>query len=92
MTENSSPPLLVVLSGPSGVGKDAALAELRKLDRPWHFVVTATTRNLRMGSSRSLCQAPRRVRRPLTMPPQLGIHSTSEKSMPRVEAHSGRAV
>jgi guanylate kinase len=26
------------------VGKDAALAELRKLDRPWHFAVTATTR------------------------------------------------
>ena len=39
-----SPPLLVVLSGPSGVGKDAVLNELRKLDRPWHFVVTATTR------------------------------------------------
>ena len=34
----------MVLSGPSGVGKDAALAELKKLDRPWHFVVTATTR------------------------------------------------
>ena len=38
------PPLLVVLSGPSGVGKDAALAMLRELDRPWRFVVTATTR------------------------------------------------
>ena len=38
------PPLLVVLSGPSGVGKDAALAELKKLDRPWQFAVTATTR------------------------------------------------
>ena len=37
-------PLLVVLSGPSGVGKDAALAGLKKLDRPWHFVITATTR------------------------------------------------
>jgi len=35
---------LVVLSGPSGVGKDAALAELKTLDRNWHFVVTATTR------------------------------------------------
>ena len=45
----SNPPLLVVLSGPSGVGKDAALAELRKLDRPWHFVVTATTRPIRAG-------------------------------------------
>jgi guanylate kinase len=41
---NPAPPLLVVVSGPSGVGKDAALAELKKLDRPWHFAVTATTR------------------------------------------------
>ena len=44
-----SPPLLVVLSGPSGVGKDAVLHELRKLDRPWHFAVTATTRSMRPG-------------------------------------------
>jgi len=45
---HSSPPLLlVVLSGPSGVGKDAALNSLKKLDRPWHFVVTATTRSQR---------------------------------------------
>jgi len=42
---------LVVLSGPSGVGKDAALNELRKLDRPWHFVVTATTRPIRAGET-----------------------------------------
>ena len=41
---NPAPPLLVVLSGPSGVGKDAALARMKQLDRPWHFVVTATTR------------------------------------------------
>ena len=41
---NPAPPLLVVLSGPSGVGKDAALTKLRQLDRPWRFVVTATTR------------------------------------------------
>jgi guanylate kinase len=46
---NPAPPLLVVLSGPSGVGKDAALAQLKKLDRPWHFVVTATTRPIRPG-------------------------------------------
>ena len=42
-------PLLVVLSGPSGVGKDAALNRLRTLDRPWYFVVTATTRPMRPG-------------------------------------------
>ncbi|MCI0864354.1 MAG: guanylate kinase [Chloroflexi bacterium] len=48
---NDSPPLLVVLSGPSGVGKDAALNELRKLDRPWYFVVTATTRPIRAGET-----------------------------------------
>ena len=51
MPENNFPPLLVVLSGPSGVGKDAALNELRKLDRPWHFVVTATTRTIRSGET-----------------------------------------
>ena len=45
----SAPPLLVVLSGPSGVGKDAVLSELRQFDRPWHFAVTATTRPMRPG-------------------------------------------
>ena len=49
--DNEFPPLLVVLSGPSGVGKDAALKELRKLNRPWHFVVTATTRDIRPGET-----------------------------------------
>lgn len=44
-----APPILVVLSGPSGVGKDAALSGLRQLDRPWHFVITATTRPPRPG-------------------------------------------
>jgi guanylate kinase len=46
---NPAPPLLVVLSGPSGVGKDAALAGLKEMDRPWHFVVTTTTRSPRPG-------------------------------------------
>jgi guanylate kinase len=36
--------LLIVLSGPSGVGKDAVLARMRNLGRPFHYVVTATTR------------------------------------------------
>ena len=44
-------PLLIVLSGPSGVGKDAALEGLRALDRPWHTIVTATTRPRRPGET-----------------------------------------
>lgn len=44
-----APPLLAVLSGPSGVGKDAVLAELKKLPHSWHFAVTATTRPPRPG-------------------------------------------
>lgn len=37
-------PLLLVISGPSGVGKDATLRLLKKHNLPLHFVVTATTR------------------------------------------------
>jgi len=36
--------LLIILSGPSGVGKDAVLARMRELGCPFHYVVTATTR------------------------------------------------
>ncbi len=41
---NSPHPLLVVISGPSGVGKDATLQMLKQLNYPFYFVVTATTR------------------------------------------------
>jgi len=47
--DKSSRPLLVVLSGPSGVGKDAVLARMKKLGRPFHYVITATTRPKRAG-------------------------------------------
>ena len=42
-------PLLVIISGPSGVGKDAALMRMRELGFPFHFVVTATDRSRRPG-------------------------------------------
>ena len=37
-------PLLIVISGPSGVGKDSVIARLRERNLPLHFVITATTR------------------------------------------------
>jgi guanylate kinase len=37
-------PLLVVISGPSGVGKDSVIMEMEARNLPFHFVVTATTR------------------------------------------------
>lgn len=42
-------PLLIVISGPSGVGKDATLQMLKQLNYPFYFVVTATTRPQRPG-------------------------------------------
>ncbi len=37
-------PLLVVISGPSGVGKDKTLNLMKEMGYPFYFVVTATTR------------------------------------------------
>jgi guanylate kinase len=37
-------PLLVVVSGPSGVGKDAALRRMQERHYPFYFLVTNTTR------------------------------------------------
>jgi guanylate kinase len=37
-------PLLIVISGPSGVGKDAVVQRLRERGLPFHFVITATDR------------------------------------------------
>ncbi len=42
-------PLLVVITGPSGAGKDSILARLKALGRPYHFAVNATTRPPREG-------------------------------------------
>lgn len=37
-------PLLIVISGPSGVGKDSVIKRMKERNLPFHFVVTATTR------------------------------------------------
>ncbi len=37
-------PLLIVISGPSGVGKDTVIQRMIERNLPFHFVVTATTR------------------------------------------------
>jgi guanylate kinase len=41
---NAPRPVLVVLSGPSGVGKDATIQAMQQRNTPFYFVVTATTR------------------------------------------------
>ena len=43
--------MLFVISGPSGVGKDAVLDGLRKQGGSVHFAVTATTRRKRRGET-----------------------------------------
>jgi len=42
-------PLLIVISGASGAGKDSVLQRMKDRGLPFHFVVTATTRKPRPG-------------------------------------------
>lgn len=43
--------MLVILSGPSGVGKDATMERMRELGVPFYQVVTATTRPRRQAEN-----------------------------------------
>jgi guanylate kinase len=47
VTKSSQSPLVVILSGPSGVGKDAVINYMKETNSAYHFAVTATTRSRR---------------------------------------------
>lgn len=49
MLSRQHQPLLIVISGPSGVGKDSVLQCMKERELPFHFVVTATSRPQREG-------------------------------------------
>ena len=44
-------PLLIVISGPSGAGKDTVMQRMKERGLPFHFVVTATTRPKRTNET-----------------------------------------
>jgi guanylate kinase len=47
--QREEPPLLIVITGPSGVGKDSVVLRMKERGFPFHFVVTATDRPPRRG-------------------------------------------
>jgi guanylate kinase len=47
-------PLLIVISGPSGVGKDSVVKELMKRNPKLHFVVTTTSRPARQNEKEGI--------------------------------------
>jgi guanylate kinase len=47
-------PLLIVISGPSGVGKDSVVQRMKERELPFHFVVTATTRERRESETHGM--------------------------------------
>jgi guanylate kinase len=51
---NLSIPLLIVVSGPSGVGKDAILNRMKHRGYPYEFIVTSTTRPRRANEKNGI--------------------------------------
>lgn len=49
LADRATRPLLLVLSGPSGVGKDAVLGRMRERKYPLEYITTVTTRHRRAG-------------------------------------------
>ena len=49
--QHGAGPLLVVISGPSGAGKDSVLARMKEQPLAYHYAVTATTRAKREHES-----------------------------------------
>ena len=49
MSKPSARPVFIVLSGPSGAGKDAILAKMKESGYPVEYITTVTTRHQRAG-------------------------------------------
>jgi guanylate kinase len=49
IVRSASNPLVIVISGPSGVGKDAILNRMKERKYPFKYVITLTTRGQRAG-------------------------------------------
>jgi len=47
--QRTSRPLLIIISGPSGVGKDTVVQRMKERSYPFYFVITATDRPPRPG-------------------------------------------